>query len=130
MTFSMSENAVDMAWDGVRVKAGLPELRFADLHHIGATFYAKAGFNAHQLQKVLGHKSTRMAEVYVNLANSDVHEATDRVEHDSGPARPLPPADVHAGRDITSIIAERRAQRLNGQPALGANVVRFKPRAA
>lgn len=51
--FTMSSNAVDMAWDGVRIKAGLRSLQFRDLRHVGATFYAKAGFNAHQLQKVL-----------------------------------------------------------------------------
>jgi len=98
--FSMSANAVKMAWQGVRDKAGLPGLRFADLRHVGATFYAKAGFNPHQLKAVLGHKSTRMAEVYVNLANSDVHEALDKAEAAGSFSRPLPPAHFHSGYDL------------------------------
>jgi integrase len=129
--FSMSSNAVQLAWNHVRENAQLPNLQFRDLRHVGATFYARAGFNPHQLKAVLGHKSTRMAEVYVNLVNADVHEALDRAEAERGIARPLPPADVHAGRDVKAIMAERRAQRLNGQPELPPNVVRFpKKRAA
>ncbi len=123
--FSMSPNAVQLAWNHVRKNARLPDLQFRDLRHVGATFYAKAGFNPHQLQKVLGHKSTRMAEVYVNLMNSDVHEAMERAEAKGSVSRPMPPSDVHAGRSVKAIMAERRAERLNGQTELPANVVRL-----
>lgn len=123
--FSMTPNAVKMAWQGVREKAGLPTLRFADLRHLGATFYARAGLNAHQLQKVLGHKSTRMAEVYVNLVNSDVTEALDQAEALRPLCRPMPPTLVNELQRSEDIVAERRARRLNGQPALPPNVVRF-----
>lgn len=123
--FSMSPNAVQLAWNHVRKNARLPDLQFRDLRHVGATFYAKAGFNPHQLQKVLGHKSTRMAEVYVNLMNSDVHEAMERAEAAGSVSRPMPPSDVHAGRSVKAIMAERRAERLNGQAELPANVVRL-----
>lgn len=40
--------------------------QFADLRHLGAAFYARAGLSACELRLVLGHKTTRMAEVYVN----------------------------------------------------------------
>lgn len=46
--FSMSSNAVQLAWNHVRANAGLP-LQVRDSRHVGATFYARAGFNAHQL---------------------------------------------------------------------------------
>ena len=130
MVFSMSSNAVQLAWNHVRKNARLPKLQFRDLRHVGATFYARAGFNPHQLKTVLGHKSTRMAEVYVNLVNSDVHEAMDRAEAERGVSRQLPPSDVHAGSDIKAIMAQRRAERLNGQTALPANVVRFPTKRA
>lgn len=125
LVFSMSENAVKMAWQGVREKAGLPNLRFADLRHLGATFYARAGLNAHQLQKVLGHASTRMAEVYVNLVNTDVTEALDRAETLRPLARPMPPTGVNETQHTADIVAQRRTRRLNGEPVLPANVVRF-----
>lgn len=123
--FSMSENAVKMAWEGVREKAGLPRLRFADLRHLGATFYARAGLNAHQLQKVLGHASTRMAEVYVNLVNSDVTEALDLAESTRPLTRPMPPTVVNETQRCDDIVAQRRTRRLNGDPVLPANVIRF-----
>lgn len=69
-----------------------------------------------------------MAEVYVNLVNSDVHEAMAEAER--GGSRRMPPSDVHAGTDINAIMAQRKAQRLNGQPELPPNVVRFPKRAA
>ena len=128
--FSMSANAVQLAWNHVRKNARLPDLQFRDLRHVGATFYAKAGFNPHQLKAVLGHKSTRMAEVYVNLVNADLHEALDKADAEREVARPLPPTDVHAGRDVKAIMAERRAERLNGRAELPANVLRFPKRAA
>lgn len=123
--FTMTENAVKMAWQGVREKAELPLLRFADLRHLGATFYARAGLNAHQLRMVLGHKSTRMAEVYVNLVNSDVTDALDRAEASALTQRPLPPTVVNEERFGAAIVAERRARRLNGEPPLPANVIRL-----
>lgn len=78
--FPMTGNAVDMAWEGVRTKIGMPELQFKDLRHIGATAYARLGANSHQLQKILSHKSTRMAEIYVNLVNSDALSFMDSIE--------------------------------------------------
>jgi integrase len=126
--FSMSNNAVKLAWEGVRAKAGLNWLRFADLRHLGATFYARAGLNAHELRLVLGHKTTKMAEVYVNLVNTDVIEALDSAEGRRPITRRMPPKDVHAGRETRSIISERRTARLNGNPELPANVIRLIPR--
>ncbi|WP_305596384.1 site-specific integrase [Rhodoferax sp.] len=80
--FPMSGNAIDMAWDGVRRKIGMPQMQFKDLRHIGATDYARVGANAHHLQKVLGHKSTRQAEIYVNLVSLDVLDFMDRTRCD------------------------------------------------
>ena len=126
--FSMSENAVKMAWQGVREKAGLPRLRFADIRHLGATYYARAGLNAHQLRRVLGHKTTHMAEIYVNLVNSDLIEALDRAESALATVRPMPPTVVNQERSGAAIVAERRTQRLNGKPSLPANVIRIGDR--
>lgn len=123
--FTMTANGVKMAWQRARIRAGLPNLRFADLRHLGATFYARAGLNAHQLRHVLGHRTTAMAEVYVNLVASDVAEALDQAEMRRPVQRPLPTRDVHAGPKNRAIMAERRAARLNGPPKLPANVVRL-----
>ncbi len=77
--FPMTGNAVELAWDGVRDKIGMPELQFKDLRHIGATEYARAGANSHQLQKILAHATSRMAEIYVNLVNTDTLNFMDSI---------------------------------------------------
>lgn len=77
--FPMTGNAVELAWEGVRDKIGMPELQFKDLRHIGATEYARAGANSHQLQKILAHATSRMAEIYVNLVNTDALNFMDSI---------------------------------------------------
>ena len=75
--FPFTENAVKLAWDGVRLNAKLPTLQFKDIRHLGATAYARRGLNAHQLKAILGHKTLFMAQVYVNLVAQDVLNAMD-----------------------------------------------------
>lgn len=96
--FTMTPNAVDLAWEGVREKAGLEDMRFADLRHVGATAYAKAGLGVHALKELLGHTTTRMAEVYVNLANSDVLEALDNASEKVQELSPVPPTQHAHGK--------------------------------
>lgn len=106
--FPMSSNAVDMAWDGVRVKAGLPTLQFRDTRHLGATAYARRGFNASQLRRVLGHKTTYMAEVYVNLVQQDLLDAMDATAPEVPVFQVPPPAKASAD----DILKGKRSDRL------------------
>jgi integrase len=144
MVFTMTKNAVDCAWDGVRIKAGLPKMHFHDLRHVGATDFARAGFNSHQLRKVLAHKTTHMADIYVNFGSQDVQEAMDAVGADTG-LSPMPPA----GADRTEMLNAKKAKRLakvkvidpegekaqvpevpqETQASPASNVVQFRPRA-
>lgn len=90
--FPLSANAVDMAWDGVRIKAGLPTLAFRDLRHIAPTYYARQGATVTALKHLLGHTSTRMAEVYVDMTSEDVADELDRLPGLTGPgSHVLPP---------------------------------------
>jgi integrase len=111
--FTMSQNAVNMAWEGVREKAQLDGLTFRDLRHVGATGYAKAGLGVHALMHLLGHTTTRMAEVYVNLARSDVLSALDAVDDQVASMTPVPPTTHAHGMQ-----RHPRARK----PALAANV--------
>ena len=50
----------DTAWRNLRAKAGLPKLRFHDLHHTIITELAKAGvpeLSAHLSRRILQHYS-------------------------------------------------------------------------
>ncbi len=93
--FTMSREGVNMAWEGVRERAGLQGMTFRDLRHVGATAYAKAGLGPHALMQLLGHTTTRMAEVYVNLASSDVLAALDAADAKVSSLTPPPPT-THA----------------------------------
>jgi integrase len=106
--FPMSSNAVDMAWDGVRKKIGMPKLQFRDLRHVGATAYARAGMNSQQLAIQLGHSSTRMAEVYCNLVGLDSLNVLDRIAQTQTVFVMPPPADGTAEQ----VMGRNKAQRL------------------
>jgi integrase len=108
--FPMSANAVDMAWDGVRQKIGMPELQFKDLRHVGATAYAKQGANTHQLQRILGHRSPAMAAVYVNLVNNDLLSFLDSIAHKQQVYQVPAPADA-SGKELLN---RNRSRRLVG----------------
>lgn len=114
--FPMSKNAVRCAWNGVRVKAGLPKLQFRDLRHVGATQYARRIPDPHVIRLLLAHKSDAMARVYVNFANEDVFDKLDRSRMPEGEAAPLPPAamafttEAMAQKKAARAIAGRKAQ--------------------
>lgn len=105
----MSDNALGMAWEGVREKAGLTKLQFRDLRHVAATRLAKQGMSAHQLKLVLGHKTTTMAEVYVNLVQADMIDVLDRVAP-LDPVLVVKPLDGSVGEQIR----RRRSDRITG----------------
>lgn len=73
----LSLETLDNAFESSRELVELPNLRFHDLRHIGATLCAKANMSAHQLRLMLGHKTLHMALVYVNLAARDVKKFLD-----------------------------------------------------
>ena len=104
----MTDNALDMAWEGVREKAGLPKLQFRDLRHVAATRLAKQGMSAHQLQRVLGHKTIAMALVYINMVQSDMADVLDKL----APLNPVLVAEP-AG-DMKDVIRQRRSDRITG----------------
>jgi integrase len=105
--FPISYNAVQMAWEGVREKAGVSTLQFKDLRHVGATDYAKLSFNAHELKVMLGHKSTRMAEVYVNLAAIDLLRKLDTAGP-SGPSKRFQKSSAQADNKVLPFVPRVR----------------------
>jgi integrase len=78
--FPMTQNAVRLAWKGVREKVGLLDLQFRDLRHVAAIDYAKKGFNSHELKIILCHSTTKMAEVYVNIAGTHITDKMDATD--------------------------------------------------
>ncbi len=108
--FPMTPSAVDNAWDAARARAGLNHLTYQDLRHIGATYYVRKGISAHVLQQLLGHKTPKQAQTYVNLVGQDVLEALDRAESSATERGDLPPAIASSAKEEMN---RRRAERLN-----------------
>lgn len=107
--FPFTDDAVQQMWEGVRDKAGLPELQFRDLRHLGATAWARRGLNAHQLMKVLGHKTLTQALTYINLVHEDVLDAMD----EAAAASPVVSVSIPAQEeDGNKAVKKRRSQRL------------------
>ena len=80
LVFPMTSNALDMAWKGVRERAGLPSLQFRDLRHLAPTMYARRGATATTIMRLLGHTSTRMAQFYIDMNADDTVNELDRLD--------------------------------------------------
>lgn len=115
--FPMTPSAVDNAWDAARARAGLNHLTYQDLRHIGATYYVRKGISAHVLQQLLGHKTPKQAQTYVNLVGQDVLDALDRAESSATQRGDLPPAISGSAKEEMN---RRRAERLNAVRPGGA----------
>jgi site-specific recombinase XerD len=88
--FPMSKNAVKMAWNRVRARAGVSLLQFKDPRHWGATDWVRRGLSAHELKQVLGHSNIQTAQFYVDLVGQDMQVALDRASA-NGVILQLPP---------------------------------------
>ena len=55
------------AWDRVRERAGLPDVRMHDLRRTLGSWQAATGASLPVIGKSLGHKSTAVTQVYARL---------------------------------------------------------------
>lgn len=54
-------------------------LHFHSLRHSFASLLVKKGTSLFQVQKLLGHSSSRVTEIYAHLQTSDMHQIVDRI---------------------------------------------------
>jgi len=110
--FPMTADALDSAWDRATTEAGLPDLRFHDLRHVGTTRHARRLRNPQMLKRITGHKTDAMLARYTHLFVDDVLDALDATEPSLAP--PLPP-DLR-GQSASKARAATQARRLNARP--------------
>jgi integrase len=61
-------------------KAGVnPNLHFHSLRHTFATWLVQAGVSIYEVQKLLGHSSVAMTQIYSHLAPTELHSAVNRI---------------------------------------------------
>ena len=67
------------AWDRVRTKAMLKDVRLHDLRHSFASFLVNDGCSLYEVQKILGHHDPRVTTRYAHLAQDSLLRAANIV---------------------------------------------------
>jgi integrase len=82
--------ALDSAWQTARRKAGLVDFRFHDLRHTFASYLAQDGSSLLDIAEALGHKSTRLVQLYAHLTEGHTRKVVERMlrRHLPGEAHP------------------------------------------
>ncbi len=70
--FPISANAVRLAWNRVRQKAGIKDLRFHDLRHEAISRFFEIGLSVPEVALISGHKDARMLFRYTQLRAENV----------------------------------------------------------
>lgn len=70
---------IEKAWQKIRKKADLSDVRIHDLRHSFASFAIKQGLDLYQIAKLLGHKNIRTTTRYAHLAKEDLIKASNIV---------------------------------------------------
>ena len=75
----VSKEVVENAWQRLRWRAGIEDVRLHDLRHTVGTFASQAGVNAFMVRDLLRHASTAMTNRYVNFDAAPVREVSNTV---------------------------------------------------
>lgn len=67
------------AWDTIRKRVGMPEVRLHDLRHSYASFLVNAGRSLYEVQKLLGHHDPKVTMRYAHLSPGALIEAANIV---------------------------------------------------
>lgn len=71
----ISYNTINRFFIRLRTHAGLPDIRIHDTRRTFMTRAARAGFNAHVIRDLLGHRSAQTADRYVRHVGEPVRQA-------------------------------------------------------
>lgn len=70
--FPLTATALRLAWNRVRVRADMPDLRFHDLRHEAISRFAEMGLTTMELAVISGHRDMRMLMRYTHLRPDDL----------------------------------------------------------
>ena len=86
------------AWDSIRNKVGLADVRLHDLRHSYASFLVNAGRSLYEVQRLLGHQDPKVTMRYAHLSPTAMLEAVNLVGNVVARKQPTP--------DVTKPLAE------------------------
>ena len=72
LVFSVTGHAVEQAWQHLRKRAGVPDLRFHDLRHEAVSRLFEKGLNVIEVSAISGHRELRMLSRYTHLQAIDL----------------------------------------------------------
>ena len=84
------------AWDSIRAKVGLQDVRLHDLRHSFASFLVNSGRSLYEVQRLLGHYDPKVTMRYAHLSPEALIDAANVVSHlvtrtkSALPEHPLP----------------------------------------
>jgi integrase len=70
--FHVSPNAVRLAWERLRIRAGVEDLRLHDLRHEAVSRFFEYGLTVPEVALISGHRDTRMLSRYTHLRPENV----------------------------------------------------------
>jgi integrase len=70
--FPMSPNALRLAWERLKRRSGIEDLRFHDLRHEAISRFFEAGLSVPEVSLISGHKDPRMLFRYTHMAAENV----------------------------------------------------------
>nr|WP_228369965.1 site-specific integrase [Laribacter hongkongensis] len=91
--FPYDPRSVSAAWQRVRAKLGIDDLRFHDLRHEGTSRLFELGYGIHEVSMVNGNRSWSSLKRYTNLKPSALHEKYGQLLAAADPAsdpQPVP----------------------------------------
>jgi integrase len=77
--FPMSPNAVRLAWERVKRRVGIEDLRFHDLRHEAISRFFEMGLSVPEVSLISSHKDTRMLFRYTHLKPEVVADKLERL---------------------------------------------------
>jgi site-specific recombinase XerD len=107
------------AWERVRSRAGIEDLRIHDLRRTLASYLAMSGENQYVIAKALGHADIRSTAIYARLDTQPVRAAVNSVSEKwqqmlaMPAALPLPRLEAIAPRPLTAPCPKNAGVRLS-----------------
>lgn len=83
--------SIHKAWDAVRTRAGLRDVRMHDLRHSFASFLINGGRTIYEVQHLLGHTQVKTTERYAHLQQETLLKAANVAAALAGVALPMAP---------------------------------------
>lgn len=77
--FPVSPNALRLAWERLRVKAGVKDLRLHDLRHEAVSRFFELGLSVPEVALISGHRDLRMLSRYTHLKPEKIAEKLAKV---------------------------------------------------